>query len=83
MRLLAFDFPEDEKAKDICDEYMFGPALLVCPVTEPMYYAENGIPLKKTDRSRKIYLPAGTDWYDMYTGEKYKGGLEIKAGCGN
>ncbi len=79
MRLLAFDFPEDEKAKDICDEYMFGPALLVCPVTEPMYYSENGIPLKKTDRSRKIYLPAGTDWYDMRTGEKYKGGLEIKA----
>ncbi len=83
MRLLAFDFPEDEKAKDICDEYMFGPALLVCPVTEPMYYSENGIPLKKTDRSRKIYLPAGTDWYDMRTGEKIQRRTGDKSGCRN
>ncbi len=79
LRLLAFDFPEDDRAKDICDEYMFGPALLVCPVTEPMYYLENGIPVEKPDRSRKVYLPAGTYWYDMRTKEKYKGGQEITA----
>ncbi len=79
MRFLAFDFPEDERAKDVCDEYMFGPALLVCPVTEPMYYRAGSVPVDKPDRSRRVYLPAGTDWYDLRTGEKYRGGQEIVA----
>jgi len=79
MRLLAFDFPGDERAKDVCDEYMFGPALLVCPVTEPMYYRAGSVPVDKLDRSRKVYLPEGADWYDLRTREKYRGGQEIAA----
>jgi len=55
MRPLVLDFPSDAKAREISDEYMFGPALLVSPVTA--YKA----------RSRAVYLPAG-NWYDFWTG---------------
>lgn len=67
MRGLAMDFPEDAKVRDIDDEYMFGPAFLVAPVTT--YGA----------RSRPVYLPAGTDWYDFNSGKHYTGGQGIDA----
>ena len=38
MRGLPMDFPEDEKTYSIGDQYMFGPAVMVCPVTKYMYY---------------------------------------------
>jgi alpha-D-xyloside xylohydrolase len=66
MRALVMDFPSDKKTWDIDDEYLFGPAFLVAPVTE--YKA----------RSRTVYLPAGT-WYDFYTGRSTKGGQTITA----
>ena len=55
MRPLVMDFPDDAKAREVSDEFMFGPALLVAPVTT--YKA----------RSRTVYLPRGT-WYDFWTG---------------
>jgi alpha-D-xyloside xylohydrolase len=55
MRPFIMDFPADAKAREISDEYMFGPAFLVSPVTE--YKA----------RSRAVYLPGGK-WYDFWTG---------------
>ena len=61
MRGLVMDFPADRKSWDVNDEYLFGPAFLVAPVTE--YKA----------RSRAVYLPAGADWYDFYTGKLAKG----------
>jgi alpha-D-xyloside xylohydrolase len=67
MRGLAMDFPADRKAWGVDDEYMFGPAFLVAPVTE--FKA----------RSRDVYLPAGADWYDFATGALAKGGQAIKA----
>jgi alpha-D-xyloside xylohydrolase len=67
MRGLVMDFPADSKVRDIGDEYMFGPAFLVAPVTE--YKA----------RSRKVYLPAGTRWYDFYSGRSIAGGQTITA----
>ena len=56
MRGLVMDFPADRKAWGINDQYLFGPAFLVAPVTE--FKA----------RSREVYLPAGTLWYDFYSG---------------
>ncbi len=56
MRPLVMDFPQDDSARELTDEYMFGPALLVAPVTE---YKQ---------RARSVYLPAGTTWYDYWTG---------------
>ena len=66
-RALFMDFPNDPKVADIPDEYMFGPAILVAPVTE------------QGATSRSVYLPAGTDWYNYWTNERIKGGQTITA----
>jgi len=67
MRGLAMDFPDDPAVRDIATQYMFGPALLVSPVFE------------SGARSREVYLPAGSDWYDFHSGEKHAGGRRIDA----
>jgi alpha-D-xyloside xylohydrolase len=67
MRGLFMDFGDDPKVANIGDEYMFGPALLVAPVTD------QGV------TSREVYLPAGTDWYNFWTNERLKGGQTIRA----
>lgn len=67
LRTLAMDFPDDAKARDINDQYLFGPAFLVAPVTQ----------FKAT--SRKVYLPAGTSWIDFETGQRHQGGQTIDA----
>jgi len=65
MRALFMDFPNDPNIADIRDEYMFGPAFLVAPVTE------------QGATSREVYLPAGTDWYNYWTNERVRGGQAI------
>jgi len=67
MRALVMDFPADLRARDIRDEYMFGPALLVSPVTT--YLA----------RSRGVYLPGAGGWYDFPTGAYLEGGQSVEA----
>ena len=79
MRSLLIDFPGDENVLTICDEYMFGSAFLVAPVTEPMYYAPGAKKLEGTLKSRRVYLPKGCGWYDFYTDEYYEGGVWIDA----
>jgi alpha-D-xyloside xylohydrolase len=65
MRALFMDFPNDPKVADLGDEYMFGPAFLVAPVTE------------QGATSRSVYLPAGADWYNYWTNERVHGGQTI------
>ena len=67
MRALPLDFPNDPNVADMRDEYMFGPAFLVAPVTD------------QGATSRDVYLPAGTDWYNYWTNERVKGGQTITA----
>ena len=67
MRALPLDFPNDPEVVDMRDEYMFGPAFLVAPVTD------------QGATSREVYLPAGTDWYNFWTNERVKGGQTITA----
>ncbi len=67
MRMLAFDFRDDARVFDIDDQFMFGPALMVCPVTEA------------GAASRDVYLPKRRDWHDFWTGEMYAGGQTISA----
>jgi alpha-D-xyloside xylohydrolase len=67
MRPLVMDFPADAAAREVRDQYMFGPALLVSPVTR------YGL------RTRPVLLPSGTDWYDYWTGSRFKGGQTIVA----
>ena len=67
LRALAMDFPNDAKARDVADEYLFGPAFLVAPVTR----------FKAT--MRPVYLPAGSKWIDFETGKRFNGGQTITA----
>jgi alpha-D-xyloside xylohydrolase len=79
LRILPFDFRHDPNTYDIDDEYMFGFAFLVCPVTKPMYFAANSTLLEGVEKTRSVYLPSGSDWYDFWTGERYAGGQTISA----
>ena len=81
-RALAFDFRSDPNTFDITDQFMFGPALLVNPVTRPMYYGPNSTLLNATEKTRRVYLPAGNSWYDFWTQERYEGGQMVTADAG-
>jgi alpha-D-xyloside xylohydrolase len=76
MRALTFDFRNDANVYSIPDQYMFGPAFLVNPVTEQLYTSTDHI---SGETNRKIYLPKSTTWYNFWTGETLKGGQTIKA----
>ena len=76
MRSLAFDFPDDAAIKSIPDQYMFGPAFMVSPVTKSLYSLSNSKDIKKT---RKVYLPKMANWYDFWTGKLITGGQTIDA----
>jgi alpha-D-xyloside xylohydrolase len=67
MRPLVMDFRTDKQARDTSDQFMFGPAFLVSPVTT--YKA----------RTRPVYLPAAARWYDFWTGAGLAGGQTIEA----
>jgi alpha-D-xyloside xylohydrolase len=67
LRALPLDFPGDPRVAAMGDEYMFGPAFLVAPVTE------------QGATSRQVYLPAGADWYNFWTNERMKGGQTVTA----
>ena len=67
MRGLVMDFNGDDDVLDIKDQWMFGPALMACPVGEYQKY------------SRNVYLPKQKGWYDFYTGKYYTGGKTIVA----
>lgn len=77
MRSLMFDFAQNERVKDIKDEFMFGPSLLVCPVTEAYEYGPKSTPLHK-EAVREVYLPAGCSWYELETKKMYEGGQTIR-----
>ncbi len=67
MRGLVMDFEGDAKVNNIGDQWMFGPAFMACPVG---YYKA---------RTREVYLPKQSGWYDLYTGKHYAGGQTITA----
>jgi len=67
MRGLIMDFPNDRNVTNINDEYLFGSSFLINPV-----YEMNAL-------NRKVYLPAGTGWYDLYTGKYFEGNAIINA----
>ena len=58
MRALVMDFNGDKEVENIGNQWMFGPALMACPVG---YYKA---------RNRSVYFPAQCGWYNLYTGEK-------------
>ncbi|MGB7280617.1 MAG: glycoside hydrolase family 31 protein [Candidatus Acidiferrum sp.] len=66
MRPLVMDFREDVRAQNVGDQFLFGPAILVNPVTEP------GV------TTRHLYLP-NAKWYDFWTGSALQGGRFLDA----
>jgi alpha-D-xyloside xylohydrolase len=66
MKGLVMDYRNDPKVLNINDQFMFGPSLLVNPIT------------KAGATSRDVYLPEGT-WYNFWNGEKVEGGKTISA----
>ncbi|MGC2814070.1 MAG: TIM-barrel domain-containing protein, partial [Candidatus Acidiferrum sp.] len=66
MRPLVMDFREDVQAQNVGDQYLFGPAILVNPVTEP------------GATTRHLYLPSAK-WYDFWTGSSVQGGRTLNA----
>ncbi len=78
MRAVALEFPHDSKTHDLLDQYLFGPSLLVCPVTRPMYYAPQSRPLRNVAYTRSVYLPAGRRWFNFWTDALYEGGQRIE-----
>lgn len=98
MRALVMDFPNDKKALDLNNEFMFGKALLVAPVVNAQYTPEKIVKVNEEDgwnrtesidsdgnrkvnfkekKTARVYLPAGTVWYDFWTNKKYNGGQQI------
>jgi alpha-D-xyloside xylohydrolase len=67
MRALVMDFGNDKKVLNIADQFMFGPSILVSPVSD--YKA----------RKRSVYLPEGCGWYSLKDGTYLKGGQLIEA----
>ena len=67
MRPLFFNFPNDLVSYNIEDQFMFGPDLLIAPVTE-----EGAV-------SRTVYLPAGANWVEAWSKREYEGGQDHQA----
>ena len=90
MRALVMDFADDKRAIRLNDEYMFGPNLLVKPVSDPskagpgqptdveVYLPKGKVPVLET-MYKKPSLRRYTDvkWYDFYTNRLYDGGQAI------
>jgi alpha-D-xyloside xylohydrolase len=81
MRPLFFDFANDKAVLDINDEYLFGKSILVAPVVNPMYVSSQdgkGTEDYSQTKSRNVYLPEGSQWFDFWTGEKLDGGQSLE-----
>ena len=65
MRPLVMDFNGDKEVEDIGNQWMFGPALMACPVG---YYKS---------RNRSVYFPEQCGWYNLYTNEYIQGGQRL------
>jgi alpha-glucosidase len=65
IRPMVYEFPDDPRCQTESFDFMLGKALLVPSV------------LEAGARTREIYLPAGTGWYDFFTGIYYDGGQVI------
>ena len=65
MRALVMDFNGDKEVENIGNQWMFGPALMACPVG---YYKA---------RNRSVYFPEQCGWYNLYTNEYIEGGQRL------
>ena len=67
MRALPLEYPNDVRVRDIQDQFLFGPSLLISPVVD------------KGARARDLWLPAADSWVDFWTGQRHQGGETVNA----
>ena len=67
MRPMFYDFPDDPICWEVETQYLFGPDILVVPITDAGC------------RTIEVYLPAGASWTNAWSGEKFQGGQWITA----
>ena len=67
MRALPLEFSSDPGARAVSDQFLFGPSLMINPVTT------------EGATRRSVYLPAGHDWLDFWTGKRVSGGQTMDA----
>jgi alpha-D-xyloside xylohydrolase len=67
MRALPLQFPNEPGVREIQDQFMFGPSLLINPVVE------------KGATEREVWLPSSAGWVDFWTGKRWQGGESVKA----
>jgi hypothetical protein len=72
VRGMYLEYPEQDAAYTNKQQYMFGNELLVSPINAP----GNGKPSRK-----QVWLPAGQDWFDYFTGDLYEGGRDVIHEC--
>ncbi len=65
MRSLLYDFREQDEVHELSTQYMFGPSIMVCPITKP-------------GNNLEVTLPKGVNWYNFNTGKKSDGGKKVK-----
>lgn len=78
---LALAFPADRNTHAIADQYLFGPALLVCPVLRPMLFHAESEPIQDRSMERSVYLPESAGWYALDGSGRFQGGQWITAKC--
>ncbi|MDD5819560.1 MAG: glycoside hydrolase family 31 protein [Bacteroidales bacterium] len=67
-RPMYYYWPEDDRAYDCKEQFFFGPDILAASVCTPV----DSVTALAT---RVVWFPEGSDWYDMATGQMYRGGL--------
>ncbi len=65
IRPLVMDYPDDERLRDVYDQYLVGDSILAAPVI----YGKGS--------RKRVYLPKGSAWYRFSTGERYEGGTTV------
>ncbi len=69
LRPMYFDYPLVEAAYHNGQEYLLGDDLLVAPVVSP------GVGPNRVGQ-QAVWFPGGSDWFNTFTGEKYRGGTD-------
>ena len=77
LRALPFDFRDDPGALNVADQFMVGPAFLVCPVYHPSWFGPGSTPIEHGPGARDVYLPDGSAWFDFWTDERLSGGQVV------
>lgn len=65
MRGMFYEFPDDPQCRDLADQYMYGPDVLVAPIVQP------------GGAMRNVYLPSGSTWTEVHAGTEHAGGQTI------